>query len=124
MAATLEETGHGTLSGGIPCSPLKSEMAVVVFTHPVACSRGASLPENLHAQRKKFLWQFQPSTTPTLPNNGTLLLLQAQPFFWVHLTVVYHSLDPQAASTQPALVLSLELTSIALESQYLLRYSQ
>ena len=56
----------------------------------------------------------------TLPNNGTLLLLQAQTSSWVPLAVVFCSPAhgtlppaPQAVSTQLTLVLSPELTSRA-----------
>ena len=41
----------------------------------------------MNAQRKIFLWQYTP-TPLSLPDNGTLLLLRAQAFFWVPLDVV------------------------------------
>ena len=59
------------------------------------------------------------STPPPLafPNNGTLLLLWAQTSSQVPLALAFCSkpvahcfLAPQAVSTQPTLVLSLELT--------------
>ena len=49
-----------------------------------------TLRESMHVQRKKFQWWSTPSP-PALPNNGTLLLLQAQTSSQFPSAVVFHS---------------------------------
>ena len=73
----------------------------------------------MHTQGMRFLWLSTPPPL-SLPNSGTLLFLQAQNSSQVPLALAFCSkpvahcfLAPQAVSTQPTLVLSLELISRA-----------
>ena len=113
---------HGPPSGGRPRPPLESEMTVVVYAQPIAhtsdCQRRPTT-ESPHVCRKRYSCGSLPlllSPSPTMvpcfscgprpPRFPQLWLSAPQP-------VVYHSLAPQAVSTQPTLVLSPELTSRA-----------
>ena len=95
------------LGGAAICSPCK---------RPLTAHSTAS-QESTHVQRKIFLWQSAPPPL-ALPNSDALLLLWAQTSSHVSLgstpkPLARCSLAPQAVSTQPALVLSLELTARA-----------
>ena len=69
--------------------------APIAFTRsappPIACARGSLLPKSPRVHRERYSYGGPALSSLTLPNNGTLLLLQARPISRVPLATAFCS---------------------------------
>ena len=85
---------HGTLCSGRWCPPQESEILWWLASTSVSCTSGALPPVILLVCRECSFYGSPSGPSLALPNNGTLLLLQAQTSSHASSAVAHHSLTP------------------------------
>ena len=125
-ACRLQKRHHAVLSSLLPLAHTRGAWPPVAFTGsarfavvkesglspPVACTRGPAPSESLCIYREVPMVVHPSSSHPA---QQWQLVAPPPGFSWLWHSIpqhmAHHSLAPQAVSTQPALVLSLQLTS-------------